>query len=85
MNSKNLYRFAASLIIVSGLAGQSAIAHTQQWYLDHLDEAKNTQADCQTRVNAKQRLSDDEITECQRASTAAIRTHQYTPSKPRMW
>ncbi|MFT0172198.1 hypothetical protein ACLKMY_24850 [Paraburkholderia mimosarum] len=74
-----LLRAVAVALAVTG-AMQSAIAHTQEWYADHVAEARVKQSRCLARLKADESLSQDEMAECQRASDAVFRSGKFTPS-----
>jgi len=84
MKNIGLLRTVAVALSLAG-AMQSAIAHTQEWYADHVVEARATQSRCLARLKADENLSQDEMAECQRASDAVVRSGKFTPSAPKSY
>lgn len=62
-----------------------ACAHTQEWYADHLTDAKAMQSQCMKRLKDNLQLSTDEMDECRRASGAVLHSGTFTPSKPKSY
>lgn len=76
----------AILQAMCGVAMASqACAHTQEWYADHLGDAKAMQAQCIKRLKADEQLSQHAMDECHRASGAVFHSGRFTPSKPKSW
>jgi hypothetical protein len=63
----------------------TALAHTSEWYSDHIDEATKTQQSCLKRLKADKQLGNEEMADCQRAGNAIVRDHKFTPSPPKSW
>ena len=66
-----------------GAAIQNAIAHTQEWYADHLVDARATQSRCLAQLKPDENLSQAEMTDCRRAGDAVARSGKFTPSAQR--
>ncbi|WP_423194608.1 hypothetical protein [Cupriavidus sp. H18C2] len=62
-----------------------ASAHTQDWYADNIEVAKAKEAECRRRLKADEKLTKDELAECQRASGAVLRQGKVVKSQPRTW
>jgi hypothetical protein len=75
--------FAVAITVMMG--AHSAGAHTQQWYADHLPDAKAAAARCMARLKADDKLSHEDMDECQRAGDAVARSGTFKPSAPRSW
>ena len=75
----------AALALTSFAAVQSAIAHTQEWYADHLAEARATQSRCLASLKADGKLTQDEENECHGASDAVVRSGKFVPSAPKSY
>lgn len=70
-----------SMVVIS----PNAIARSVQWYADHIEQAKTTQASCNVRVKNGGTLPDDVLEECHNANDAILHAHHFTPSKPMSW
>lgn len=64
---------------------QTAGARTQEWFAEHLPEARAKQAQCLERLKKDERLTQDEMAECQRASGAVFHSAKFTPSPPKSY
>jgi hypothetical protein len=60
----------------------AAVAHSREWYVSNLPEAKATYERCLARVKGGEALAQADKEECQRASTAVVHAATFTPSKP---
>lgn len=61
-------------------ATDTASAHTQAWYAQHLPEAHTVQAHCLHRVKAGEQLTAPDREECERASGAVVHATTFVPS-----
>jgi hypothetical protein len=76
---------ATAVALTSGGAMQNANAHTQEWYADHLVDAQATQSRCLARLKAGERISQDEMEECHRASGAVVHSTKFKPIPPKSY
>jgi hypothetical protein len=72
---------AFSMIVLSPNASAASV----EWYADHIELAKSTQATCNARLQQKETLPEDVLEECRHANEAMLHAHHYTASKPMSW
>ncbi|CAG9185979.1 hypothetical protein [Cupriavidus pampae] len=85
MFSRVIFPLAVALAV--GLIGWHNLvsAHTQEWYADNIEAAKEKEAECRRRLKADEQLTKEELAECQRAGAAVFRQGKFVKSLPRTW
>jgi len=82
------HRYASSWIIIafSTIASPpTAGAASVEWYANHIELAKSTQATCNARLQKREPLSEDVLEDCRHANEAMLHAHSFTASKPVNW
>ena len=62
-----------------------ASAASVEWYADHIELAKSTQATCNARLQKRETLPEDVLEKCRHANEAMLHAHRFTASKPMNW
>ncbi|CAN7777891.1 hypothetical protein LJR290_007918 [Variovorax sp. LjRoot290] len=79
-------KMMAAMTAMLALCAQGTAAHTQQWYAEHIAEAKAMEASCLKRLKANEQLTSEEMAECRRAGSAIARSGKYEVKTPaRTW
>jgi hypothetical protein len=83
------YEYASGWMIMIAFSmmafSPTASAASVEWYEDHIDLAKSTQATCNARLQKRETLPEDVLEECRHANEAMLHAHRFTASKPMTW